>query len=662
MAMALVKDLVNLGHHLSANDRPRVCQRRNSAILIQRVRLVTPLFEEIRDWGIALPPSALLAFKEFHGLLQKIKLLLEECRDRSLLWCLLQSESISQKFQEISLLMAATLRRIPLNLLDISSDIKEQIQLVRSLSERAKKILDPCEEKMHQELLQLLEYRSLNSIEISRIREFFDLMHLSSYGDFIKEVNCLHKEMQSLSSIGDERALSSLERLLGFSCSCRRLLYGPSPDAEEASRSACSLNHIVPAVESNTGGHESAGLEVINPPHEFNCPISLELMTDPVTIATGQTYDLSSITQWFAAGNRTCPKSGLKLTHLGFIPNFSLRSLINQWCDEHKQLLYLSNPEDKICCASKETLWPADSIETAKMTAAFLVGKLATGSSDVQEQAVYELRLLAKTGMENRKFIAEAGAIPFLVPLLSSEDSAAQENAVTALLNLSIYNNNKALIIAADALDPILEVLRTGNSMEARENAAATVFSLSVVDEFKITIGSTSEAIPALLQLLLEGTVQGKMDAISTLFNLSLYDGNRPKVVQAGTIPLLVDILQKDEMQIIDDALAVLALLARSVEGLSAINALSALPLITQFLNQGSSRSKENAARVVLSLCRTGGDDMKGCILKLPDAISSLQVLITSGTPRARRKARSVLKLLHSCNANVAARIRYSLP
>ncbi|KAL6003205.1 hypothetical protein ACLOJK_023428 [Asimina triloba] len=53
-------------------------------------------------------------------------------------------------------------------------------------------------------------------------------------------------------------------------------------------------------------------------------------------------------------------------------------------------------------------------VEAIKMSVDFLAGKLATGSPDIQRQAAFELRLLAKSGMDHRRMIAEAEAIPFL--------------------------------------------------------------------------------------------------------------------------------------------------------------------------------------------------------------------------------------------------------
>lgn len=55
-----------------------------------------------------------------------------------------------------------------------------------------------------------------------------------------------------------------------------------------------------------------------DPPEEFLCPISLEVMTDPVImVETAMTYDRASIEQHFASGNDNCPLSGavLRLQH-----------------------------------------------------------------------------------------------------------------------------------------------------------------------------------------------------------------------------------------------------------------------------------------------------------------------------------------------------------
>ncbi|KAF9619974.1 hypothetical protein IFM89_010590 [Coptis chinensis] len=61
---------------------------------------------------------------------------------------------------------------------------------------------------------------------------------------------------------------------------------------------------------------------------DFRCPISLEIMMDPVTIATGQTYERSSIQKWLKDGNHTCRKTGEKLTSTTLGPNLALQNVI----------------------------------------------------------------------------------------------------------------------------------------------------------------------------------------------------------------------------------------------------------------------------------------------------------------------------------------------
>ncbi|KAJ0101882.1 hypothetical protein Patl1_06649 [Pistacia atlantica] len=351
-------------------------------------------------------------------------------------------------------------------------------------------------------------------------------------------------------------------------------------------------------------------------PDEFRCPITLDLMRDPVIVASGHTYDRNSISQWINSGHHTCPKSGQTLIHMALIPNYALKSLVHQWCQE--------NNIPVIECASSSSSDSATKVamDAVKMTAEFLVGKLAMGSPDIQRQAAYELRLLAKTGMDNRRIIAEAGAIPFLVTLLNSHDPRIQENAVTALLNLSIFDNNKILIVAAGAMDNIIDVLESGKTMEARENAAAAIFSLSIIDDFKASIGAHAKAVPALLGLLREGTAAGKKDAATALFNLAVYNPNKATVVVAGAVPLLIDLLMDDKAGITDEALGILASLLGCSQGLQEIRKSRVLvPLLIDLLRFGSAKGKENSITLLLGLCKDGGEEVARRLLINPRSI-----------------------------------------
>jgi hypothetical protein len=54
----------------------------------------------------------------------------------------------------------------------------------------------------------------------------------------------------------------------------------------------------------------STGSFIAMPPYKsFFCPLTKEIMNDPVTICSGQSYEREAIEKWFAAGNVTDPES-----------------------------------------------------------------------------------------------------------------------------------------------------------------------------------------------------------------------------------------------------------------------------------------------------------------------------------------------------------------
>ena len=51
------------------------------------------------------------------------------------------------------------------------------------------------------------------------------------------------------------------------------------------------------------------GSSMLKPPVEMVCPITRDVMKDPVmVVASGHTYERSAIEKWFALGNRVGPE------------------------------------------------------------------------------------------------------------------------------------------------------------------------------------------------------------------------------------------------------------------------------------------------------------------------------------------------------------------
>src|SRR3990167_5217273 len=74
-----------------------------------------------------------------------------------------------------------------------------------------------------------------------------------------------------------------------------------------------------------------------NPPNEYLCPISMELMTDPVLCTDGFTYEIANIKNWFDRNpdDVISPKTGLLITDRILIPNTTLLNLIKEYSINH---------------------------------------------------------------------------------------------------------------------------------------------------------------------------------------------------------------------------------------------------------------------------------------------------------------------------------------
>ena len=69
-------------------------------------------------------------------------------------------------------------------------------------------------------------------------------------------------------------------------------------------------------------------------PSQFLCPITQEIMDDPVTTADGHAYERAAITRWLSDGRRdTSPATGARLPHTELVPAVALRQLIREFVE-----------------------------------------------------------------------------------------------------------------------------------------------------------------------------------------------------------------------------------------------------------------------------------------------------------------------------------------
>ncbi|XP_030928443.1 U-box domain-containing protein 33-like isoform X2 [Quercus lobata] len=71
------------------------------------------------------------------------------------------------------------------------------------------------------------------------------------------------------------------------------------------------------------------------PPSYFLCPISQDVMQNPHVATDGFTYEEKVLREWFDGGHDTSPMTNLKLEHCNLVPNYALRSAIQEWQQKH---------------------------------------------------------------------------------------------------------------------------------------------------------------------------------------------------------------------------------------------------------------------------------------------------------------------------------------
>ncbi|KAI3467004.1 hypothetical protein Pfo_023667 [Paulownia fortunei] len=601
--------------------------------LARRVSLLAHLLEEIRDskkiqvnCEVGSSSFSISCFADLTLALQAAKRLVFAANnfDNSKFSSDAATKKIFFQFQCVTWKLEKALADLPYDDFDISEEVQEQVELVRAQLRRAtERYGGPLNSSLlHRALSQPLD-KEIDPFQPSN--RLIGSLHVENIGNIDHGVNSklegLAEGCGSVDHASDE--VRNKENQWNSSTSSEVSISKDSDSGRINSSSCKSLE-------------ENKKPDSLVIPDDFRCPISLELMRDPVIVATGQTYERSYIQRWIDCGNTTCPKTQQKLQHLTLTPNYVLRSLISQWCVKHK----IEQPTALMKGRIKKSDGSFRDVTGDIAAIEALVRKLSSRSVEECRAAVAEIRSLSKRSTDNRILLAEAGAIPILVNLLTSDDGQIQNNAVTSILNLSIYDNNKGLIMLANAIPSIVQVLRAG-STEAKENAAATLFSLSLADENKIIIGA-SGAIPALVDLLQNGSSRGKKDAATALFNLCIYQGNKGRAVRAGIITALLKMLTDSNSCMVDEALTILSVLASHQEAKLAIVKASTIPVLIDLLRTGLPRNKENAAAILLSLSKRDNVNL-ACLSRL-GAVIPLSELAQTGTERAKRKATSLLE------------------
>ncbi|XP_010263503.1 PREDICTED: U-box domain-containing protein 26-like [Nelumbo nucifera] len=379
-------------------------------------------------------------------------------------------------------------------------------------------------------------------------------------------------------------------------------------------------------------------------PYHFRCPISLELMRDPVTVCTGQTYDRASIESWVATGNTTCPVTRAPLSDFILIPNHTLRRLIQDWCVANRSLGVERIPTPK---------QPADPALVRD-----LLVQASSNSTPPHSRlsALRRLRGLAKDSDKNRSLISTHNVPEVLLPIVfagpeSNENDELTHESLALLVMFPLDEAHCEFVASETDRVAFLSFLLSHSCIEVRVNAAALIEMVVAGTrslENRILIGNADGVLEGITRILNHPLAYPRAlkVGIKALFALCLVKQNRHMAVSAGAVEALIDKLADFEKCDAERALATVELLCRIPAGRSAFaeHALT-VPLLVKIILKISDRATEYATGALVSLCSASEQLQRDAVAA--GVVTQLLLLVQSDcTERAKRKAQLLLKLL----------------
>lgn len=671
-----------------------------------RILEIFPVLES----GRPRSKSGIQALCSLHVALDKAKNLLRHCSECSKFYLAITGDSILMKFEKARCALQESLKRVEEI---VSQAVGCQIMEMVGDLERTIFALDPSEKKVGDDIIALLQNeRKFNSTsndgdELEIFHQAALKLGITSSRAALTERRALKKLIERARVEEDKRKESIVAFLLHLMRKYSKLFRSDMADDTDSQGSGpCSPTFSYEAngrvfekqfsrlssFSFKQNGMKSGNMSA--PPEEFRCPISLQLMYDPVIISSGQTYERVCIEKWFKDGHNTCPKTQQQLDHIGLTPNYCVKGLIASWCEQNGIQVPDGPPDSldlnywRLVVSEREatdsrSLGSVNSIQLKEVKVVPLVesstleelagNEMSTEDDGLLQEAeadesgryesllavlcddqswrkqcktVEQIRFLLKDDDEARIYLGANGFVEALVQFLRSavnkEDEKAQEIGAMALFNLAVNNNRNKAMLLSGGLIPLLEKMISNSG--TCEPAAALYLNLSCFDDAKPIIG-TSDAVPYLVRLLHPNSPQSvscKHDSLYALFNLSTHPPNIPCLLAADIIGGLNDLLT-----VCTWTEKVLAVFMNLLSNPDAKRRMAATPgfisSLAMVLDTGEPPDQEQAVVCLLVLCIS--DDNCSHMVLQEGVIPALVSLSANGTARGKEKSQKLLKL-----------------
>nr|XP_016484421.1 PREDICTED: E3 ubiquitin-protein ligase PUB23-like [Nicotiana tabacum] len=397
-------------------------------------------------------------------------------------------------------------------------------------------------------------------------------------------------------------------------------------------------------------------------PDYFLCPISMQMMRDPVTTSTGITYDRENIEKWLIKfKNTTCPVTKQELLTIDLTPNHTLRRLIQSWC-----IMNSSNGVEPI---------PTPKPQVTKIHVLKLLKK-AMESPEIQLSCLRKLRSIAHSSESNKKCLESVGVIDFLASIIKKKEVAfvedseyvsydivsrkilhtpmeltkASDEALDILFHLNLSNEDLKKFISQDELflDSLLHFLKCGNN-QSRAYAITLLKSAFNAADPGFLIGVKQEYFKGILSVLkTKITQQATKAALKLLVELCPWGRNRIKAIEVGAVSTLIELLlDTNERRSCELMLTILHQLCSCAEGRAELSSHGAgVAIVSKKILRVSQVASDRAVRILSSISKFSANSRVLQEMLQVGVVSKLcLVLQMDSCSKTKDRAKEILRL-----------------
>ncbi|KAG4996030.1 hypothetical protein JHK85_027469 [Glycine max] len=490
------------------------------------------------------------------------------------------------------------------------------------------------------------------------LKEIIELLKLTSNQELLRESIAVEKERLNAEVNKMKGDLEELDDIVILVCNLR----------DYVMKTEC------PVVKS--------GLLI---PLYFRCPLSLELMLDPVIVASGQTYERQSIQKWLDHGLTVCPKTRQRLTPTNLIPNYTVKAMIATWCEENNVKLSGNSEQNNSACITS----PSDHLLPQDLTHDCCVESLPSSNS-ISRSALQTENAFEKQKGDNSFRLCEeyngcqSGAIEkceqqspythsrsesFSSSISSTDCAHAVSKEVSGisnkLQNVKVLSGEITKVCPPSpgnkqsGISPWLSgtqfqspgsnvgVLENGNNNNSHSRFDSHPVFNSGSDEL-----TTSSHVIRLIEDLHSQSIETQTAAAEELRLLTKHNKeNRIIVGQYGAVAPLLSLLYSDLQVTQEHAVTALLNLSINEDNKALIMEAGAIEPLIHVLSTGNDSAKENSAATIFSLSIIENNKAR---IGRSGAVKALVDLLASGTLRGKKDAATALFNLSIFHENKA--------